>query len=626
MTGDRIGLLFVHGIGEQKRWEHLHSSVLELAELLRRSDDVAGVSVIDRTQGWSAPAGEPDFKQAPLSMDVRMADGRAVRYECHEVWWADLGCRAGPVDTINFWLWGLGQWCAPIYRDMDASGLSSRPPEIRGPLSALPRSVVGRPLEIWARVQLFLAALTAAFVLCTWSLAKRVFATVLRQSPSPTLIVQYVGDVRTYTERAAPGDSPLSDPGFPRRVGIRRRMVREMVALAGNKEVKEWYVLAHSLGTIVAYNGLTEIGHALPNYLTEEQWKEVPPDWKRDEATGRRTPEDIGRMMPARPPWLADEDVINRQLLFGKLRGFLTYGSPLDKFAGLWPRIVATATDHDKPFPDDFRWVNLHAPTDPVAGSIDCYDEFQRMVPKAINCRARWSPWAGIEHIWYFKGFERHRRAKEKQRIAIGEWLLGGDAGKIDQRSEGSGAARLFAGLWYILLICVLWAVTTAIVVLARRAWAQVGGGTKQTFFDWSALWIGLREHLGPVAGIAIGLILAVGMIRWMRESWLNWRLGRADSLPGPVVTMLIGNAVAATLLTAVTVPLILIGLSHDFELAGQWLRWAPEGWIAQLIRAGWMTAILSLVGIVLASSAQAFLNASDAYLARRKTGPRLRR
>ena len=31
--------------------------------------------------------------------------------------------------------------------------------------------------------------------------------------------------------------------------------------------------------------------------------------------------------------------------LFANLRGFLTYGSPLDKFSGLWPRIVATATD-----------------------------------------------------------------------------------------------------------------------------------------------------------------------------------------------------------------------------------------------------------------------------------------
>jgi len=38
-----------------------------------------------------------------------------------------------------------------------------------------------------------------------------------------TLIVRYVGDVRTYEARWTPGDSNLSDPGHPRRVAIRRR-------------------------------------------------------------------------------------------------------------------------------------------------------------------------------------------------------------------------------------------------------------------------------------------------------------------------------------------------------------------------------------------------------------------
>lgn len=237
---ERIGLLFVHGIGEQKPWEHLRNSVLELAELFRQSDHVSGVNINDNTAAWSVRTGEPAFDRAPLSMDVRTADGGALRYECYEVWWADLGGRSGLLNTIKFWLWGLGQWCAPIYRDLDASRLALPPPEKRGPLSRLPNSVVGRPLEIWVRLQLFMAAITAAFVVCTWSLAKRVFAAVLGKSPSPTLIVQYVGDVRTFTERAVPGDSALTDPGFPRRVGIRRRMVCEMVALASRDDVKGW--------------------------------------------------------------------------------------------------------------------------------------------------------------------------------------------------------------------------------------------------------------------------------------------------------------------------------------------------------------------------------------------------
>jgi hypothetical protein len=611
-TPERMGLLFVHGIGEQKRWEHLRGSVLELAELLRHSDHVSGVTIKDDTTSWSAEAGEPDFQRAPLSMDVRTVKGRAIRYECYEVWWADLGCRSGPMDTLRFWLWGLGQWCAPIYREMDASRLALPPPEIRGPLSKLPKSVVGQPLEIWVRMQLFMAAITAAFVVCTWSLAKRVFAALLGKAPSPTLIAQYVGDVRTFTESAAPGDSALTDPGFPRRVGIRRRMVREMVALASREDVQSWYVLAHSLGTVLAYNGLTEIGHTLPNYLTEEQWAQVPADWKRDAETGRRQPSDVGRMMPARPGWLEYEDVINRKLLFEKLRGFLTYGSPLDKFAGLWPRIVATATDRDRPFPDRFSWVNLHAPTDPVAGPIDSYDEFDPAPPKPRNCRARWSILAGLEHIRYFRGFRRFKRAQEAQRIAIGEWLLGGDPDRIEKRDQGKGAARNAARIWYFILIIFLWALTTLLIVLAIRAWNEAASGGQQSFFDWTALRGETRNALGPVAGAFIAPILLIGLYRWTRESWFNWKLATADHLDSHVTAMLLRNFTAAILLTIPTLLLVPIGLRHDFGWAADWLSWLPHGRISVLVGHGWVTAGLSLIGILVASSVQATLNASD--------------
>jgi hypothetical protein len=622
----RIGLLFVHGIGEQKRWEHLHSSVLALAELLRGSDKVSSVTIQDDTASWTAAAGNPDFQRAPLTMDVRMADGGVLRFECYEVWWADLGSRAGPLGTLRFWIWGLGQWCAPIYRDMDASRLAMPPPEERGPLSVMPRSVVGQPLEILVRLQLFIAALTAAFVFCTWSLAKRVFATLRGQTPSPTLIVQYVGDVRTYTERAAPGDSALSDPGFPRRVGIRRRMVREMVALASREDVEGWYVLAHSLGTVVAYNGLTEIGHALPNYLTEEQWKKVPRGWKRDEKTGKRHAGDTHRMMPARPIWLEHEDVIDRHLLFKKLRGFLTYGSPLDKFAGLWPRIVATATDRAKPFHKDMRWVNLHAPTDPVGGSIDYYNQIPLGLPAPRNCRARWSIWAGLEHIRYLRGFERFKKEGERQRIAVGEWLLGEDVEDIEERNAGAGAAHLSAAFWYGVLILLLWGITTSIIVLALRAFNQVGADESQSDFDWTAFGADFTQAVGPVAGLFIAIVFVIGMCRWIRESWLNWKLAAADRLGGDVTVALRTNFIAACLVSIVSVPLVIGALSHDVAPAAEWVgrlsdlwvaevlpgSWTTNPWVEMLLSHGWIAAAMGLIGIVGASTVQALVNASN--------------
>src|SRR5436190_16635019 len=259
---DRIGLLFVHGIGEQERWDHLRSSVHELAELMLQTEDHPRVNVVDRTDNWPHPAGEQDPQGvAPITLTVSTAE-RDIVYECHEVWWADLGARAGIGDAVTFWLWGLGQWAAPIYRDMDAAALPKHLVSgLNKPTSlyvTLPESVAGnRVAEPLARLQLVLAGLAAAFGACSWSLAKRLFSALLGQAPSPTLIVSYVGDVRTYESRAAPGDSALSDPGRPRRVGIRRRMVSEMVAL-GTGDYDGWYVVSHSLGTVLAYNGLTE--------------------------------------------------------------------------------------------------------------------------------------------------------------------------------------------------------------------------------------------------------------------------------------------------------------------------------------------------------------------------------
>ena len=48
----RVGVLFVHGVGEQLRFEHFTSSVRQFAELMRQADSNAAVSIIDRTKDW----------------------------------------------------------------------------------------------------------------------------------------------------------------------------------------------------------------------------------------------------------------------------------------------------------------------------------------------------------------------------------------------------------------------------------------------------------------------------------------------------------------------------------------------------------------------------------------------
>jgi hypothetical protein len=526
---ERIGLLFVHGMGEQERWAHLHSSVVELAELLRHTgDDKASVSVVDRTAGWELPPDRPHPGGiAPITLQYRSA-ARRIDYDCHEVWWADLGERSGVGDAIRFWLWGLGQWLAPIYCELDASHQSQAAPE----MVHVPRSVAGDlRLEPWARLQLLLAALAALFVTCTWSLAKRLISGLSGVAPLPTLIVRYVGDVRLYETRATPGDSPVSDPGHPRRVAIRRRMVTQMVAL-GAGDHDRWYVLAHSLGTVVAYNGLTETGHCLPNYLPQDQWERLPHRLKEDEGCLRRP--DVHAMMPSRPGWLGDHDVINRPELFRNLRGLLTYGSPLDKFAGLWPRIVATATDRKPLDPQTpfsaCEWVNLNAPTDPVAGALDSFAiKPTGSTPTPINVRTSWS-WAfGLSHIHYLRGFERYARSdpRAQQKLAIAQWLLGAAAPE-DNGRLGLGGRLLAFGV-YVLMIVGLWLLTAVVLAFVRAAVDSLVGAGALTFEALIRKSELVLPSLGIIAGGAHGLILFCGLYRWIREARLNERLAVAD-------------------------------------------------------------------------------------------------
>lgn len=620
VPAQHIGLLFVHGIGEQKRFEHLTNSVTEFGELMLQSDQEASVSIINRTADWKLPPGQPDATGlAPITLTLQ-SQTRHIVYDCYEVWWADLGARSGIIDVVTFWLWALGQWNAPIYREIDASHL--RKDERKGAkpvsgLAKLPESVAGKLVrEPLSRFKLLLAGLAAMFVALTWTLAKRIAATLLGQAPTPTLIVQYVGDVRTYEERASPGATSISDPGYPRRVGIRRRMVAEMVAL-GMRPLDGWYVIAHSLGTVVAYNGLTEIGHALPNYLPNDQWARVEDRLRRDEHCRLR--EDLYAMMPARPDWLQKEDVINRSLLFAKLKGFLTYGSPLDKFAALWPRIVATATDRTdaaSPFQHCW-WINLAAPHDPVAGILKRFEAGKgtlppNAIPKIQNKATPWD-WAYmLAHIRYFIGAERcdqSRSVTQKRRVL--RWLMGDTSIAIPSYPQGWPVRLLSIDLAYALIILFLWLMTAIVLTAAGGiSLALFGAGKATQFKSLDLFFQSFFATLGPILGIALATILIFGLWRWFRESGLNADLARADKQADRdssdekqaywdnIISMLSRQSGAGLLMLIVSGALVLAGLYAD--ITGRDVRGYPTGWLA---------ATVAAPSIIIAMVAQTLIN-----------------
>ena len=629
---ETIGLLFVHGIGEQKRFEHLREMAGQFAELMRQAEsdtasdgsgEVFGCAVEDKTEDWTLPPGQPDSQgESPIRITLESSSRRLI-FRCHEVWWADLGARTGLVDVVLFWIWAFGQWCAPIYRELDAAGLKKEDTTRSGAalnkkitqLATLPDSIVGRfRCELGARFKLLLAGLATSFVVVSWVIAKRLLAKLLRQAPTPTLLVSYVGDVRTYEERAAPGDTALSDPGYPRRVGIRRRMVTEMVAMgemAARGEVDRWYVAAHSQGTVVAYNGLTEIGHTLPNYLPEAQWNGLPTDLKRDPGCVRRETDELQSMMPSRPAWLAIKDVVNRPKLFKQLKGVITYGSPLNKFAAIWPRIVATATDRNdgkNPFAEDCRWLNLRARQDPVSGDLSTFygppppaktDEqkrpgFSGCIPPLVNIETPVGPDILISHLRYFEGGESFSNSIAlRQRRAVLRWVMDGGNAAANQILDRIPPAPKILGL-------VMWAYYAAFLaglLFAAASLITLGGDLLSSLFGepGKMVWIGPRLFAAKVWGnlpalvaVSSTAIAGGGYIRWISESRLNISLADKPELEAArrinrihlCVAILLPALVAGAILWLRFAPFLWLGWGEcpSLLVAGQWVR--TLGWV----------------------------------------------
>ena len=423
-TTEDIGLLFVHGIGEQKKNEHLTACAREFAALVAESEGLIRLEVRDECA-----------TEARFTIDAvyrRGKDEEQVRLHLHEAWWADLGASGGPGEQIRFWLWSLGQWGAQVVREgdprrntsklmdmpsFDASAAASAPPVTDAEKEAAAtkaKAEPGLPSRVPARLLLFAAGMLAFLTLFSWSAAKRVISFLAQRLPTPSLIFLFLGDVKTYEEAGRHGKGRMIDPDQPMRTTIRRRIVSAMTAMAKRPEYDRWYVFAHSLGTVPAYNALQESEWALPNYLSEAEWNALPARFKTATPFVPPDPADrpgLDHMMPRRPPWLEGEIGIDRKQLFARLAGFVTYGSPLDKFAALWPRVVCI-NRQVAVFPKDCEWVNLYEPTDPVGASLDAFaGPARRADPPASdriglvphNVPARAGLLFGLSHIFYFK-------------------------------------------------------------------------------------------------------------------------------------------------------------------------------------------------------------------------------
>jgi len=406
---EKVGVLVVHGIGEQRRFAHLESETRNIVNAIianygaRRRD----VTVTLSTGTGDAFQGEQSSwvsgAEAPLHALVEFEDeNKIVDIAFHEVWWADVNEKLTLGKQVRFWLWGLSMPGIATHNEpfLPGAAHTTRRPDRAGELTWLQRLRLGY-------VAMMFAFSAFSIALINLILKRLNFEPLL----STGVIVNLLSGVKIYSQHSRAGGSPMDGPDEPPRVAIRRRMVRAMVDVAA-ADYERWYILAHSLGSVVAWNGVMETAETLPNYLDRARWETLPP------ALVGTSPHvlDVTAMMPNRPVWLGRREFIDRDALFKNFCGLLTYGAPLERFAALWATTVPINCKED-PFPDrphdpvpvSAEWINVYDPTDPVGTWITDFDPDPATPPrpghtvlKPHNFPCRSSAVLLLGHICYF--------------------------------------------------------------------------------------------------------------------------------------------------------------------------------------------------------------------------------
>ncbi len=429
---DRVGILVVHGIGEQCQFEHLEEVVRNIASALQEDSNLNSVQVDVNVSGDAAYRAEQQTwrgeETATAIIEVIDKSKRRTDLEFREVWWSDLDEPNSFHKFLSFWVWGLSLWSKPRYNKTSV-GTAEEDMRLPGRTSENQEQLLpgqGEPIQLWHRFYLFLVSFVILILLPLLWILGRILRSILGIEIRPDILVEYLGDVNLYQQNAREGKGPLVDLGkYPPRVSVRRRIIKAFVEMA-LEDYDRWYILSHSLGTVVAFNGLMETERSLPNYLRQSLWKKWC-DKHPNKIKGQNplTEEQKKKMLPSRPSWLRDDEIIDRKQLFSKLKGLMTYGSPLSKFAVLWPSIVPLNKD-ELVFGEDFEWINVFDPTDPVSDFTRFFDskhgKNSLLTPKEIPYKA--GQVHLLSHGQYLTFNPKRRRPLVRQ---VSKWFLSGE-------------------------------------------------------------------------------------------------------------------------------------------------------------------------------------------------------
>jgi hypothetical protein len=288
----------------------------------------------------------------------------------------------------------------------------------------------------------------------------------VRRTIVDDLMDQVAGDVFNYAHglrRAFPGDSPRNDE-LARRVAEIQPRFERAAARAVEAGCREIHVLAHSLGTVIAFVAMSS------------------------DAVGRATMSE-----PAR------------------LSRFYTIGSPLEKIRFFWPALVAppargpaiVAGDRvvaAAPFGSDgrpaMRWDNFHSRFDLVSGALGPFEGW----PQPVNHQARGLGGLITSHVAYnrspaFLAF-------------LGEALTGVPAPVARVAASGRAAHGTSVALETLALPALLGGLSAfGLAVIGVMGWAA------GSLWGWPLRWVGLDAWADGVRLYFVASMLFVSTV-----------------------------------------------------------------------------------------------------------------
>ena len=362
-----IGILVVHGIGDQKQFDCLKGVAQSIVDSLQSEINEGYVEVsvdINRAETGTFQSLYPAWQEgekAPINVRIKPS-GYSTNYNLHlrEVWWADLDRPQNFGKFIKFWFWGLSLWAIPPQEDYPI--LNDPDKDLQNLEWNTNEDKKGRSRLI-ARFEYFLIGLFLIVCQPLLFIVKNILRFLDIDFPV-TLIADYLGKLRLYQQAENSGKNLIEDINIPPRFSIQRRMINALVRMAIS-DYDRWYVWSHSLGSIVAYNAFSMPEATLSHYVSHSMWEEIE-KWNQDHSEKQLLHDfntNTRRPKPYRPVWQTKR--ISRKSLFDKCEGLLTYGSPFWRIADLWPDLVKRNIKHD--FKSEFNWYNVIDPSDPVA-------------------------------------------------------------------------------------------------------------------------------------------------------------------------------------------------------------------------------------------------------------------